>query len=196
MSQSKISPRVIRALCADPGSSNYGFSIVEMKLYPGKNAVFKVLTNGLVENRVNALNRADLFEDQVKSHLREMKGYIEEYNVDCIIIERYMTRGIKGSTIEFVNVMIGALSVVAFAKKLKVKTLPASQWKNELKRRGEDLKSRYKQVLTTPHQLDSVLMGIYGLGLSVGMKNPPVNMDDIISQVEKTSRKELRRKKK
>jgi hypothetical protein len=76
-----------------------------------------------------------------------------------------------GVTIELVNIMLGAL-ITNFAS-VETKVLPASQWKNELKRRGVDLESvyaAYKGVRITPHAIDASMIGCYAAYILSGLK--------------------------
>ena len=77
-------------------------------------------------------------------------------------MERFMARGMKGTTIELVNIMIGYLSAMWKSRnKRSFKLLTAAQWKNEWNRRS-DLKEFYKKASCEVHQVDAIGIGMYG----------------------------------
>jgi len=72
-------------------------------------------------------------------------------------------------------------------ERLPMKLLTAAVWKNAFHRRFDvELDELYKLTLTTPHQLDSIFIGIYGLeqGMQVELDYDPF---DIVKQAEATS---------
>jgi hypothetical protein len=80
-----------------------------------------------------------------------------------------MARGMKGSTIELVNCMLGALVARSGLKSQNVKLLPAAQWKNEFNR-IYNLEEFYKSVNCVDHQADASLIGLYGAHVWYGVK--------------------------
>jgi hypothetical protein len=168
----------VRVLAFDPGSRNMGISCVAT----AKGRV-KVVANSIVTNPVNDLtvfgSRRDLF-------LEEMDRWITEFQPRGIVAERFQTRGIGGPLIEQVSSMLGLLA--GRYHTLPVKLITAATWKNAFHRRFDTvtLDDLYRESLTTPHQLDSCFIGIYGLeaGLGTELKFDPRT---IVSQAEDTS---------
>lgn len=153
-------------LALDPGSSNFGWSVLKAES-PTK---IRVVATGMIVNRIKELKIAATA--QLAPFIEELEQLIEDFNVNAVAIERYMTRGIGGTTIELVNVMIGAVLLkTALGKsstarmlrrsRRKFLAIPASQWKNELNRNGS-LEAFYAMAPTcTPHQMDSIGIGVY-----------------------------------
>lgn len=166
----------------DPGSRNFGISLVGIK-----NKRIIVYANSVmmnpVNNLINFIDSSDLF-------LSELSNWLE-FQPDGIIAERFQTRGNGGPLIEMVSSMLGLIR--GSYPETPIKLTVASAWKNRFNRRFEtDLKLIYPDIEVQPHQLDATLIGIYGLecGLETILDYEP---DDIIHQVEKTSLIGLRR---
>lgn len=179
-----------RILTCDPGTKNFGIACVGVK--DGKPDVIAnaVLTNPMYELTSDVMRQRDLFT-------KEMRQWFKLYNPNLVIAERFQTRGNGGPTIETVSLMLGLLG--AF-RKIPYKYVIAGQWKNAFNKRWaegdkEFLKGLYGDCLTTPHQLDATLIGIYGLEYAL-QKPLLYKPHQIIEMVETSSRLELRRPRK
>jgi hypothetical protein len=172
-----IEPLTILAL--DPGSANFGWSVVQVT-GPAK---FRVIATGMVQNTVREL-KTDVM-GQVNPFVKELQGYMDEFGVNAVAIERYMTRGIGGTTIESVNFMIGVVMSLCYQRPRKrFLAIPASQWKNEFNRHSS-LEQLYKDAPTcTPHQLDSVGIGVYAGYFWYGLK-PYESFDKLRKKIAK-----------
>ena len=174
-----------RILAADPGTRNYGVACVGTK-----GDKVEVVANSLLTNPITQLTAG--YQNQRSLFRNELNQWFDLYDPNIVIAERFQTRGNGGPTIELVSSMNALLGVIR--AKLPVKYIPASQWKVAFNRRwGDDyLKGMYEDCLTTPHQLDAVLIGIYGLeyALRRELKYTPAK---IIEMVESTSCLELRK---
>ena len=145
----------MRILSMDPGVTNFAWSVLEVSR-PFK---VKLVATGMLEETLkdmtgNVKEKADLF-------LNAVKVLKEEYEIDHTIMERFMSRGMKGLTIELVNVMLGIMLGSWKKKQRNFKLITAAQWKNEWNRRA-DLKEFYDKVSCTVHQADSIGIGLYG----------------------------------
>lgn len=181
---------VKRVLGIDPGKTNMGVSIIGS--LPDDQLV--VLANAMMTNPLSELSHN--FRTNLEVFLSEIDRWVRLYKPDGIILERFMTRGTMGTTIEVVGIMIGA---IAARYELPIKIISAATWKNEFRRRftninGIELAEYYKVAGITPHALDSVLIGCYGMeqGLQKHMKYKP---KQIIRSAEKTSRTRLTNRK-
>jgi hypothetical protein len=176
-----------RILSADPGTRNYGIACVGVI-----GDKIDVVANSLLTNPMTSLTAEVMAQRNLYS--AEVRQWFKLYDPNLTIAERFQTRGNGGPTIELVSTMNALLGAV---RRIPYKYIPASQWKVAFNRRwGDDyLKGMYADCLTTPHQLDSVLIGIYGLeyALQRELKYTP---GKIIEMVETTSCLELRRARK
>lgn len=177
-----------RILTNDPGTRNYGIACVGVK--DGKPDVIAsaLLTNPMTSLTADVMGQRDLFTEEVRQ-------WHKLYSPDLVIAERFQTRGNGGPTIELVSTMNALLGAM---RRIPYKYIPASQWKVPFNRRWGDkefLKGLYADCLTTPHQLDAVLIGIYGLEYAMQnfLRYTPA---EIIAMVEATSRMPLRRPRK
>ena len=147
-------------LSMDPGTTNHAWSVLKVSR-PFK---VQVVASGMIENTVKDLKGN--MRPKVLEYVGEIAELVEMYGATHLIMERYMARGMKGATIECVNVMIGAVLSALGLARLGVRgknalLIPASQWKNEWNRRSS-LENFYKKVNCVAHQVDSVGIGLYG----------------------------------
>lgn len=171
-------------LACDPGSRNFGLSLVGVT--DGK---IKVYANTVLMTPVNNLVN---FNKASADFLAEIEQWMA-FKPNAIIAERFQTRGNGGPLIEMVSSMLGLMR--GRYSNLPMKLTVASAWKNKFNRRFEtDLKEIYPTVAVQPHQLDATLIGIYGL--EQGMQaDIDYDYTDIIAQTEATSLLELRKPK-
>ena len=180
----------LRIFAHDPGSRNYGYAIVEGILV-GQRLKFRILENGLCPSTMNNLKDHKIRQQQRLCYLEWVKRMAQKYEVKAMFAERYMTRGIKGPTIESVNMMLGLMQSLL----LPDRYIPAAVWKNAVTRQGIDLKQEYKYCKTAPHQLDAVLIGIWGLHQAFGLKDfGNINrrsFGNILKEIERTTKEKL-----
>ena len=175
-----------RILASDPGTRNYGIGCVGVRGDKIDVVSSSLLTNPITILTAGHLAQRDLF-------VAEIRRWHKMYAPNASIAERFQTRGNGGPTIELVSTM-NALTMAI--KRMPFKYVVASQWKNAFNKRFNDcLKDMYAECLTTPHQLDAILIGCYGLELALG-RELDYTPESIISQVEATSCLELKRKRK
>lgn len=148
----------MRILSLDPGTTNYGLSILSIQ-----NGKLVLEGTKLVKNRVRDMKKPEAQYKAYKAELRKLGKF------DLVVAERFQARGNKGPTIECISLMLGALLELYPGKTL---FLTASTWKNRLNR-SFDLKDYYEYLKTqqshirpvsarkTVHELDSSLMGLY-----------------------------------
>lgn len=187
---------MLTLLSSDPGFANYGYSVVQFKR-KGEALKFRVIENGLCRATVSNMKDSKLLKTQLDAYDKFITDLVVKYKVDALCAERFMTRGINGPSVEMVNFMLG---VMIQTTGLRVKLWPAVVWKNAVRRRGVDLKYWYKYCKATPHQLDSVLIGIYTGYLAYGHKDfegldLEAMMPTICEMVENTTDEKLTNRK-
>lgn len=174
----KFHPATKRILAFDPGSRNMGVSLIAAN----EKLKVKVVANSIVTNPVNDLVS---FNASSSKFMDEIDRWIACYAPHAVIAERFQTRGNGGPLIEMVSSMLGLIR--GTNRGLPCKLTTAATWKNAFHRRfNVELDDLYKLTLTTPHQLDSIFIGIYGLeqGMQVELDYDPF---DIVQQAENTS---------
>ena len=188
----RVRPPTLTIMAHDPGTSNYGFSVLRATAAPRNRIKVTVLLNGLCPERVKVLKSGSQLRESLHSFKAWYTKIVRKYKVQFVVAERFMTRGGKGPTIESINMMLGVL----VCGDLPCKVLPASQWKNSVRRAGIELDDWYTWAKVTPHQLDACLIGTYmastlyghkgfdGLALKSGFKK-------FVLQVEATSEERL-----
>ena len=182
--------KTLRIFAHDPGSHNYGYAVVYGWMKDDR-VKFRVETNGLCPCPINDLKDHRARQKQRTAYLQWARGMVEDYAIDGIFGERYMTRGIKGPTVESVNMMLGLLQSL----ELKDAYIPAAVWKNAVGRQGIDLKVEYKLCRTAPHQLDASLIGVYAIHQAFNVKDYGTmglkRFHRLVDQVEETSTAKL-----
>lgn len=155
-------PNPIRILSLDPGVTNFAWSVLEID---DKDKI-KVIATGMLEDTVTDLKSLFL-SVQMEAFIEDVKYIIRHFKVTEIVYERFMTRGHKGTTIELISYMIGAL-VCSTNFRVPVRPIIAAQWKNEYNKIN-NIENLYKQIKgnknLTIHQVDSILIGLYGYKL-------------------------------
>lgn len=174
-----------RILAFDPGSRNMGISCVGVK-----NDKLEVIASAIMMNPITSMtNNHVTLRAAFEAEIQE---WLDLYEPDAVIMERFQARGGKGPLIELVTTMNALISKMDTSLPYKF-VMPAT-WKNAWHRRFVEypLDEVYKQCLTTAHQFDSILIGCYGLELAL-RKQLRYTPESIVLQAERTSRLPLRR---
>ena len=103
------------------------------------------------------------FQDGLLTFYNKGSDLIDSFNPDAVIIERYQARGLKGSTIEAIAMMISVMSMICISRNIPIVLVTAATWKNSVNRL-DDMDELYELGESkgiTPHELDGVLMSIY-----------------------------------
>lgn len=147
-------PLTDATLSLDPGSTNMGIAVAG---YEDERPI--LVANAVMHNPIKGLTK-DLVN---KKHLfiAEVEQWVERYNVKTIIVERFQARGLMGTTVEEVSIMIGVL--LQHFDHLDVRLVIASTWKTQWNRNFKEysMKDLYKICPATSHQVDAVLIGLY-----------------------------------
>lgn len=104
--------------------------------------------------------RIPAFLDQLKLFKKYVFKGLKK-SPDLVATERYMTRGIKGKSIECVSMMNGILASTVTAKGVTFILYSAASWKNSINR-IVDLKELYKecQKQLKPHEIDASFIAL------------------------------------
>lgn len=150
-------------ISADPGTKNFAIAITKHSLVEGK-LKSSVIATGMIDTTITNLNHSVVGD--VMRFERAMVKLRNKYKPDLVYFERFQSRGLKGTVIECINIMLGIM-IRVFSKQ-DPKLLMAATWKNRIGKRV-DLKSSYKDFglsrkhsPKTPHELDATLIGFYG----------------------------------
>lgn len=170
-------------LAFDPGSVNMGISLVEIS----KNGTPRVIANATMMHPIHDIPK---FMSQQREFVQEVQTWIKQFQPRAIVAERFQSRGLRGATVECVSMMLGILSTFG----LPTLFITASTWKNQYQKRfGVNLREVYKEIDTTPHQLDASLIGCFGLEIALKTKLE-IQLDQIISNVKSTALNGVKRK--
>lgn len=90
----------IKLLSSDPGVKNYAYSIVTVKKQ-GTSFKVTVHENGMIPQTVQAINVPSVLVKELKAYLTVIKRLVKKHKPNVLSAERYMTRGIKGPTVEY-----------------------------------------------------------------------------------------------
>lgn len=128
---------------------------------------------------------------QAEEHSKTLRELIADHSVTHIMIERYMSRRMGGVTIECVNCMIGIAVAVAISEGVKIKVIPASQWKNETNRvipgMLDGMYSTGKASGVTAHTIDATMIALYAKHTLIGIKpfstTDPQKVVDAINKI-------------
>lgn len=153
----------MRVLSFDPGTANFAFSVQDYSYKNGKLSA-EVVGTGMFTRCITQLHGKHMHH-QIRRFKSAMIKLRDTYKPDMVSIERFQSRGLKGTTIECICIMIGLM--LHIFKKQEPKIFLASTWKNRINRLV-DLKATYTQYgmqlkasTKTPHELDATLIGFY-----------------------------------
>lgn len=139
----------------DPGSTNAGIAVIRIKIKKDRVRVY-VKRCGKLKNLLKDLKLPH--KKELQRHVNEIREVVKEFQVDFILAERYMARGGKGATIEYVNQMLGA---VEYGIKQEVTQIPAATWKNRVNK-VFDLNQFYKDCYRVePHEIDAIFQAFW-----------------------------------
>jgi hypothetical protein len=179
MQNTHISNAKYRIIGIDPGKTNMGICCLGVDL--NDNVI--IFANAVMTSPLNQLSAG--FMQSMNTFMAEIDLWVKTYSPQCLAIERFMTRGIKGDSIECVSGMWGAIS---YKYQLPTKLLNAAVWKNAFRRKFPDceLDSIYNYSKTTPHAIDAILQACYALELAL---QRPIHYspESIIEMAEATS---------
>ena len=172
---------MLTILGIDPGTNNNAYSVVQIK----PNMQYKILTHGMFAKPLKGLTGTSVLP-RAKAFDRELGKLRRTYDVDCVIAERFMTRGRGGgTTIEEVSAMLGIILNSGFRNACLI---TAAQWKNEINKKLvlDELYEFAKRYGIPAHRVDATGIALYGAALWTN--SPKYSM--IASNIE-TFRKRL-----
>ena len=179
-------PTPLIIFAADPGVRNYGFCILKVWPKPPSSAKirWKILLFGRLLSTV-----ADLKEPLPKQftlHKEALESLKGQFNASFFIAERFQSRMMGGTTIESVNIMLGA--GLAVFDSLPRKIITASQWKNAAAKAElwfDDVQREVHANKITNHAVDATCIGLYAASLLLKRTNPFdfVSQDDLKQQL-------------
>ncbi len=175
-----------RLLGHDPGRAHYGIAAIEVNSLTGRTSILQC---GEIRNTIQGIARN--FNNSRLAFIKELKEWVEEFNPDAQVLERFMTRGIGGTLIEEVGITIGTVTTRfrrrADGTPMPFKLLPASQWKNDFNQKAPiELKDFYKMVRISPHQIDAALIARYGAQIAL-KKELPFDLNRWVKEYESTT---------
>lgn len=162
----------ITLLALDPGTGNFGYAVLKGSLSAGSPpSGLRVEAFGRIHSTIREIKVG--LHRQVELYWATIEKLVEDHKITHVVGERYQSRRMGGTTIECVNIMIGVVLTMCHLKSLPCKFIPASQWKNEMKRQGVDLEALYADLKpsgVTPHAIDAASIAEYGAYRLVGLK--------------------------
>lgn len=165
-------------LSLDPGTANCAIACSTLTEQP------VLLANALLRSPIRGLTSG--LPQKRRAFLQELALWVKAYDPSIIIMERFQSRGLKGSTVEEISVMLGC--VLTQYPKLDVQFITAATWKNQWHRdfSGYELKTLYKVCRTTPHQLDATLIGLHAGQKKLGY-SPTYHPENLLQGVASVS---------
>ena len=148
-------------ISADPGKENFSLAVQELNNNLTSIEYVQLLPFRITELKENA---KPPFLEQLDAFVKFFNNVLDKYNpVECTM-ERFQIRfRTGGSVAEVVNVMLGVCCVLCYLRKIPMKLVIASEWKNHFNKVSEiSLEDTYKCVKKLPpHIIDSAFIGLY-----------------------------------
>lgn len=146
----------------DMGSTNMMLGYLNAELKFVACWQFKNTITELVDNKGVPLHV------RIRRFKKEFISYLDKWNPRRVLAERFMPRGIRGTLIEVVNIMIGVMAAICVRRKINFRVLTASTWKNSLNKRfrrtknDNPLNRLYKAFkIKQRHFVDALLIAHY-----------------------------------
>ncbi|QJT71070.1 hypothetical protein GR11A_00032 [Vibrio phage vB_VcorM_GR11A] len=213
-----MSSEVYRVLSFDPGKYNFAYSYTEHKVSGGR-VKTRVLETGLMQVPLDKLDDAE-FSRQCYDFKVEFTGMLRRFSrefgeINLITLERYMGRGtMVGTTIEVCGIMIGLITSAVHDRGLaaSIQLVTSAIWKNAFNRINTDAQEElgkkkttqylhlsYNLCRTSAHELDAVLIGLYGAYKYFGKKPYETQAsekerDRLLSKVEQATTLKLEKR--
>lgn len=155
----------LRVLALDPGTKNFG--VFGGILHGAKTLhAVKPLVSKMLANPVISLGGT--LEDNTNNFLSEFEALLDLVEPDVVVIERFQTRGLMGTTVELVGFMLGLIGGCVRRRNITnevhtvFKPIIASQWKNAVNRKLS-LPDVYEKLGSGKlhHRMDALLMSLY-----------------------------------
>jgi hypothetical protein len=156
----------IPVVAFDPGSSNFGCFAGRLRIKNDALSGIELLDSKMLQNPIKSLGTD--FKSQADAYRQEIRQFLLKYKPAVVVIERFQSRGLRGTTVELVNVMIGILSEIIYnlsneGLEIELKTPIASQWKNALNKHFS-LEDLYQYLPGSQlHRLDACLMSLFAV---------------------------------
>lgn len=101
------------------------------------NAELKFVACWQFKNTITELvdNKGVPLHVRIRRFKKEFISYLDKWNPRRVLAERFMPRGIRGTLIEVVNIMIGIMAAICVRRKINFRVLTASTWKNRVSAR-------------------------------------------------------------
>lgn len=148
-------------ISADPGKENFSVAIQKLEDNIPSIEYVQLLPDRITELKENA---KPPFLEQLDAFVRFFNDILEKYKpVECTM-ERFQIRfRTGGSVAEVVNVMLGICCILCYIRRIPMKLVIASEWKNHFNKVSEiTLEETYKCVKKLPpHIIDSAFIGLY-----------------------------------
>ena len=164
----------MRILSFDPGKDNFAFTLIDH----GKST--RVLSCGMFAEDVlfKQINDVDI-SGEIAPFYDSAATLIGQSKPDVIIAERYVAR-MHGPTIEFVNMMLGVIAIIAIDDGATFATINSGQWKNAVNKeivaspgcfnfgdqkvkKNRPIEAIKKWVTIPGHVVDAAFIGLYAL---------------------------------
>ena len=155
----KAKSKGLRVIGMDPGSTNYGVFVGDIVGKQKVESFIPIESSYIIHTLKGIKSGPDL-------HLftKEIKELFEHYQPDVVCIERFVSRGLRGSEAEKIGMMNGIISTVAENMKGRktptVRFVMAATWKNRYNKL-RDLKEDYKKIPLTNHQWDAAMIALF-----------------------------------
>ena len=148
----------MKILSVDPGTQNFAYAVLSVQNSPAKPFKYKIKKMGMVKSTIK--EPKENMGLQINAFNEEFLYQFDKLKLDGFICERFQSRGMKGNTIESVNMMVGMMAHYLTSREIDVKLVTASTWKNRVNK-IIDIKDLYKLARVPNHITDAVCLGLY-----------------------------------
>jgi len=145
-----------RTLGLDLGSVNTALSLIV------GNKTIKIKHAEMVPPTLRDL-KDPVFDSQMKAMRQTIIKMLDKHKPNEVMAERYMNRGIKGVQVEILGLLLGCLATLCINRKIPLRLVTASSWKNSINRQHPGTLDRFYRYfpISKRHRVDAILIGLY-----------------------------------
>lgn len=156
MSKIRPLPLTNARLGFDMGPKNLAFGV-----YANSKKAKWVKASGMMQHPISDLTKG--FDNHLDAFHFEYESLLLKHRPKLILAERFISRGLRGGTIEKVCIMLGLMATVAKRYGIEFKFVTPAAWKNSINRViDKRLNELYKEFPgKCIHRIDAILMAYY-----------------------------------
>lgn len=192
-------------LGCDPGTTNYAWAVLNVR-ERGNRLVLNIKSAGQLHWTITNLTDKPQkpkkskikkkipikeqmippMEIQMRRFKKDWSEQLDKYKPDTFYAERFMTRGLKGATVEAVSMMNGILASLSDDRGMKFAVTTAASWKYHVNTIYdlEELYKKFKGILPN-HIIDASFIALYAALKAYNIPWTKMTVDALLDELDR-----------